>query len=107
MPRFLAHKHQEFKTAASIRAAADADGLISGISVEFLLLEHVAWLIYGDRWQTSAAKNIGVTARTVRRWSEGIGGPSVQDLDRFYKFARDHASDLLMVVRDFRGESPS
>lgn len=40
-------------------------------------LRAVGELLYGERWQSPLAKDLGVNDRTVRKWADGKGRPGV------------------------------
>jgi hypothetical protein len=55
--------------------------------------------LYGERWQRSASRDLGVHDVTVGRWLRGIGAPTIDDLQRMLAATR-HKIDRLFALHD-------
>ncbi|BAQ49184.1 hypothetical protein [Methylobacterium aquaticum] len=55
-------------------------------------------LLYGDRWTTGLALDLGVNPREVRRWKSGADQPEERDLRVARSIARRRAKAILHLV---------
>ena len=55
-------------------------------------------LLYGDRWTTALALDLGVNPREVRRWKAGTDLPEERDLKVARSIARRRAAAILHLV---------
>ena len=64
-----------------------------------------AWLIaagealYGERWQSAIAADLGVAVRTVQRWAAGERGVDADTIDRVRARLRDRAARIAAIER--------
>ncbi|KST61213.1 hypothetical protein AO398_00540 [Methylobacterium sp. GXS13] len=68
-------------------------------------LAAIAELLYGARWRTDVARDLGHSdGRTVRRWKSGEARVSSTDLDHIRRIARKRAAAITKVVGDHLDE---
>ena len=64
-----------------------------------------AWLIaagealYGDRWQSAIAADLGVAVRTVQRWAAGERGVDADTVYQVRALLRDRAARIATLKR--------
>lgn len=65
------------------------------------MLRYAGRRLYGDRWRSAIAADLGVTARTIRRWSSSsdacptdIGDRLIEVMDRKRKMMADAQEEL-------------
>jgi hypothetical protein len=77
------------------------------------LLHRVGAALYGERWQSGLARDLGVAVRTVQRWAVGDNPipPGIwSDLDRLLAARTDAITELRRLLADDcvqRSPSPS
>ena len=59
-------------------------------------LSRIATLLYGDRWQSSLARDLDVNIRTVQRWA--VNGAPDWARDQLGKFAAETIKALREVM---------
>lgn len=62
------------------------------------LLEDVGAALYGDRWQSSLARALGVNDRTMRRWVAARAYPEAVNAD-LLTLVKEH-SQVITRLRD-------
>src|SRR5215470_16361616 len=56
-------------------------------------IEAIGTSMYGrHRWQRPTARILGADRRTLGRWRDGVGGPTVEDVFRMIAASREHYS---------------
>lgn len=63
-------------------------------------------LLYGDRWTTDVARDLGVDAREVRRMKAGDASVKPSDVLFMRGIARKRAAAILRIVGDARDDAP-
>lgn len=58
--------------------------------------------LYGPRWQSDLARDLGVTDRTMRRWTERPNLPDGRG-DQILKLCRARKTLIENVIRDLGG----
>ncbi|MEE8629714.1 hypothetical protein [Methylobacterium ajmalii] len=66
-----------------------------GITAE---ISAIGELLYGDRWTTGLALDLGVNPREVRRWKAGTDLPEERDLKVARGIARRRAAAIMHLV---------
>lgn len=70
-------------------------------------LSAIAELLYGTRWTTDVARDLGHgDGRTVRRWKSGEAQVSPGDLAHIRRIARKRAEAITRLVGDHLDEAP-
>lgn len=54
--------------------------------------------LYGDRWRSQVARDIGVDERLVRFWIEGSGGPTEQHVKALKQAAQRHMDRIVEAM---------
>jgi hypothetical protein len=73
------------------------------------LLHRVGAALYGERWQSGLARDLGVAVRTVQRWAVGDNPipPGVwSDLDRLLAARTDAITELRRLLAEDRVQRP-
>lgn len=100
--RRIARGRSEAEGAPLAIALAGTGG--NGGPVELSPLEElsaIATLLYGDRWTTDVARDLGHgDGRTVRRWKSGHAQVAPADLAHLRRIARKRAAAITRLVGD-------
>jgi transcriptional regulator with XRE-family HTH domain len=70
-----------------------------------ILIARAGRALYGERWQTSLARALGVTDRTVRRWAAGQAQPSRGVYADLASLVEQHRADLGYLLEPLRAVS--
>jgi hypothetical protein len=58
------------------------------------LITETGCALYGDRWQTDMARDLGVSDRTVRRWAAGTECPRPGVYEDLLRLCLERAAQL-------------
>jgi hypothetical protein len=67
-------------------------------------LEIAGRLLYGARWQTSLARNVGVTNRSVRRWYAGTRKMKPESEEKIKILMARHANYIRVILASLEPE---
>lgn len=67
------------------------------------LIRTVGEALYGPRWQSDLARDLGVNDRTVRRWAAGDDAPRPGVYDDLARLVRERIAQLKEVAPALRG----
>ena len=56
--------------------------------------------LYGDRWKSQVARDIGVDERLVRFWLDGFGEPTEQHVKALKQAAQSHVDRVVEAMGD-------
>ena len=106
--RRIAKGRAEAAEAPLAKALAGTGG--NGGPAELSPLEElsaIATLLYGARWTTDVARDLGHgDGRTVRRWKAGEAQVAPTDLAHLRRIARKRAAAITKLVGDHLDEAP-
>jgi len=58
------------------------------------LIREIGEVIYGERWQSALARDLGISDRTVRHWIRGVNSPRPGVYVDLSRIALEAAADL-------------
>jgi ribosomal protein S4 len=70
-------------------------------------LRRVGEALYGERWQTALASDLGVADRTMRRWLSGASPVPTGISDELRQTAEQRLENLQKIVNTLRNASNS
>ena len=90
-------KKSAVATVMSRRDRGEGNGAPPELSIT-AEISAIGELLYGDRWRTGLALDLGVNPREVRRWKSGVDLPEERDLRVARSIARRRAAAILHLV---------
>ncbi|MBE7200724.1 MAG: hypothetical protein INR70_23370 [Parafilimonas terrae] len=97
--RRIARARAEAQPSATAVALADTGG--TGAPPEHTPMETIrllGQLLYGERWQSDVAADLGLAPRQVRRWVAGEAKPSEKHAEWMRGRARTRAQAIMRLV---------
>jgi hypothetical protein len=73
------------------------------MAIDGLLLRRAGAALYGDRWQSPLARDLGVALRTVQRWTDGDRAPPGDLSTRLDHLLTARATEISTVRRSLTG----